>query len=403
MRRVILSVVVLAVLGGALLVIPTVWGKPWSIDHYFTRVMIEFALDHPMLLSYARVLDPYGLDFYSRDLEDLSIEAERRQAAQVRRALEGLRAYDDDELDESQRLSKEVLEWFLVTLELGEPFQLHSYPVEQFRGWQSTLPDFMVNFHAIENSGDASEYLSRLRKFPTAFKQLTDAVRYRAERGMLPPRFVIRAVRKEIADFTAHPIQENPLYQKLGRELRALPDLDPLKRYSKMSDAASLIEHAVYGSYRYLDRTLEELEPLATDDDGVWKLPNGDAYYRWTLRFHTTTDLGPDEIHEIGLREVDRIRGEMSAILEELGLPTDDADPIATVQGFNREERFLFPDSDEGRAEILASYQAIIDETEAKLPALFGTLPQAKVTVERVPAFKEAGSAGAYYNPPPLD
>jgi uncharacterized protein (DUF885 family) len=399
----------LAAAGGALLVaaavfvVPSVWGKPWSIDHYFLRVLVEFAIDHPMLLSYGRVLDPWDLDFYSDELEDFSPEATLRDARKVERFLAGLHRYDGDDLSPEQRLSAEVLEWFLETAKAGEPFLFHSYPVEQFQGWQSGLPDFMVNFHAVEDERDARNYLARLAAFDTALSQLAESVRYRAERGVVPPAFVLRAVREEMAEFTAQPPRENPLYAKLERSLKEIDGLGDAERRDLLDRAAARIEDSVVPGYAHLDRALAALEPQAEarPGPGVWGLPDGEAYYRWALRTHTTTDLGPDEIHQIGLAEVARIRGEMRRVLGEMGIEAED--PVAAIRKLNVDPRFLYPDTDEGRAQVLADYQAILDETLPRLPALFGKLPKAPVVVERVPAFKEAGSAGAYYNPPSLD
>jgi uncharacterized protein (DUF885 family) len=119
------------------------------------------------------------------------------------------------------------------------------------------------------------------------------------------------------------------------------------------------------------------------------------------LRSQTTSNLSADEIHALGLREVERIQAEMRAILSGEGL--DATDLGATLRTLNAEDRFLYPDTDEGRAQVLADYQAILDDAAPRLPALFGRLPKAPVRVERVPAFKEKGAPGAYYMPPPLD
>ena len=129
----------------------------------------------------------------------------------------------------------------------------------------------------------------------------------------------------------------------------------------------------------------------AGTEDGVWHLPDGDAYYAWTVRLHTTTDRTPQEIHERGLAEVARIQGEMREILRAEGIPAHDL--AQTIRELGRDPRFLYPDTDEGRKQILADYQAIIDDASARLPALFGRLPRARVVVERVPAFKEEGAA----------
>lgn len=390
-----------AVLALACFAIPTLFGKPWSLDHYTLRELVSFAIRHPMLLSYARVLEPLGLDFHSDELEDVSFAARLADQRRVSRALEGLREFQDDELTENERLSYEVLEWFLETLEAREPFLFHDYPLNQFDGWQSFLADFMIDVHQINDVDDADDYIARLRQFGPLLDQLVVEVAAREERGVVPPKFVLEAVGDEIAGFRAATARENPLFIQLEERLAALDGVSDARRANLLGSAADAMNVVVLPGYERLQNAVADLATRATTDDGVWKLPDGDAYYRWALRFHTSTDLDPDEVHRIGLAEVERIHGEMRDVLRAEGLPSED--PIATIQALNRDPRFQFSDDDQGRAEILAGYQAIIDEVTPSLQDLFGVLPRAPVAVERVPVFKEAGAAGAYYRPPPLD
>jgi uncharacterized protein (DUF885 family) len=399
-RALCLALAALLVAAGVFLV-PTIWGKPWSIEHYYTRILIEFAIRHPMLLSYARVLEPYGLDFHSDDLEDFSVEAERQQLAQAKEFLEGLRRFDRGSQSEGQLLSADILEWYLQVQVDREPFLFHDYPVEQFQGLQSLLITFMVDIHQVSSEREARSYIRRLAGFGTAMDQIIERLRFRRERGIVPPRFVLEAVQEEIQEFAGVPVFDNVLYTKLERAIGALDGLGPGARDELLRAARREIDTTVLPAYRRLSGALTELASIATDDDGVWKLPDGDSYYRWALRFHTTTDLSPDEVHRLGLAEVERIRGEMRAIVARLGHPTDDL--MATLRALGEEERFLYPDSDEGRERILADFQAIIDEAAGRMGAYFGRLPRARVVVKRVPGFKEEGSAGAYYDAPAFD
>jgi hypothetical protein len=139
----------------------------------------------------------------------------------------------------------------------------------------------------------------------------------------------------------------------------------------------------------------------AGSDDGAWHLPDGEAYYAWAVRLHTTTERTPQEIHELGLAEVARIQAEMREILRSQGI--DASDLAGAVRELGREPRFLFPDTEAGREQLLAGYQAIIEDANTRLPALFGRLPRAQVEVQRVPVFKQQGAARGYYDMPPFD
>jgi uncharacterized protein (DUF885 family) len=388
--------VLVLLLAAAVFLVPTIWGTPWSIDHFFLRQTLVLIAGHPQMLSFARPLDAYDLDYYSDELEDYSVTATLTIAEQLDDTLEGLREYDRASLRPDQQLSYDVAEWMLQTYQDGRAFQFHDYPINQFAGTQSGLPDFMVNIHEIEDVRDAENYIARLRAFELALFQLRESVAARAELGVIPPRFVLEAVREEMAGFIEAPAEENLLYAHFAEAVSELEGSSSLERH-----ALDAVETAVLPGYRKLIELVDHLLTRASDDDGVWKLPDGDAYYRWSLRVHTTTSMTPDEIHATGLSEIQRIHAQMSEILAGEGLPSED--PIATILELNRDPRFLFADTDEGREQILAGYRKILDDTASRLPDLFGRLPRAPVEVRRVPVFKEAGAAGAYYNPPSLD
>jgi uncharacterized protein (DUF885 family) len=399
--RVVLGLAAAGLLALAVFIVPTLWGKPWSIDHFFLRELVYLALDHPVMLSYARPLDRYGLDFYSDELGDYSLEGIARDRARIPRALDGLAAYDDDDLSAEQRRSADTARWFLELLAAGDPYLLHAYPVNQFSGTQTFLPDFLVNVHQVNDAGDAREYLARLAAVDTALDQIGELMGAADEAGIRPPDFVLAEVRQGLAGFAETPPVESPLYEKLVVRLPELDDVSDADRQAMLAEAAVLLQERVGPGYARLDAVVAEIATRADADAGLWKHPDGDAAYRWALRYHTTTALTPDEIHAIGLAEVARIHEQMREILAGEGISTDD--PIAALRAASKEERFLFSDDDAGRAAILAEHQAIIDETWELLPRYFGRLPEAPVVVERVPAFREEGSAGAYYNPPPLD
>ncbi len=398
--RAVAAVALLLLLAGAIFLVPTLWLRPWSIDHFFARVFLEFALARPMLLSQLRILEPWGLDFHSDELDDFSVEFAWEQARAARQNLEMLRSWDRDPLSPEQRFSADVLDWFLATVVEGERFLFHDYPLNQLDGVQSALPDFMVNVHQVHGERDARDYVARLERFGVALDQVIEGVRERARRGVVPPRFVVAHVRREVADFVALPPEANVLGVEFEKKLAGVADLAEAKRAELVAVARRAIADVVYPAYRRVGDYLPELEASASEDAGVWRLPDGDAYYAWTLRSHTTTALSPDEIHALGLAEVERIRSEMRAILAGNG---GTGDLAADLTKLDRDERFLYPDTEEGRAEILADYRAIIQEVAPRLPELFGRLPRARVEVEPVPAFREEGAAGAYYWPAPFD
>ncbi|MCG8589513.1 MAG: DUF885 domain-containing protein [Proteobacteria bacterium] len=401
--RAFLGFVAALLLAAAIFLVPTIWGKPWSIEHYYTRVIVEFALEHPMLLSYARILEPYGLDFHSDELEDVSDAMALHMVDQAEGFLEGLRAYDREEQSPEQRLSTDILAWFLQIQIDRRPFLFHGYPVQQMDGWQIVFPDFLVNIHQVHSERDARNYVARLRAIEPALEQVMDGLRARAERGVLPPSFILANVRASLADFVATPPGEHVLVTSLAEKLQQTElDDDSVERW--LTEAEAVVAESVVPVYGRLEALLAEQEPRSSRDAGVWKLPEGDAYYRWALRYHTTTDLEPERVHALGLQEVDRIHAEMRAVLRELGDSIgDDDDPIPSLLALAAEPEYLYSEDDAGRDAILADYRAIVAEAAERLPELVDGIPGAAVTVERVPVFRQDGGAGAYYQGPAFD
>jgi uncharacterized protein (DUF885 family) len=394
---------VVAVVAIALLAIvgPTIWGRPRSIETFYTRVFVDAALRHPMLLTQLRVLEPYGIRSHNRRLDDFSPAAQRDEIEAVRANLAMLRSYPRASQTASERFSTDVLDWFLQVQADQEPFLLYDYPLNQLDGIQVELPDFMLNVHPMNDARDAEDYVARLALFGKAIDQTIEGVRLRTTHGIVPPRFVVDRVRQQVETFRQGGPDANVLVTGFAARLDKVASLSPEARAALVAAARRQVEETVLPAWSRIAACLDELAPLATAEVGAWKHPDGARYYAWALRYHTTTDKSADEIHELGLREVGRIHGELREILRGLGI--DATDLGATLRALQRDERFLYPDTDAGRAQVLADYQAILDDAAPRLPALFGRLPKAPVRVERVPAFKEKGAPGAYYMPPPLD
>ena len=398
-KKVTLGTVALLLLALALFLVPTLWGKPWSINHFYARVFLEFMLDRPQLLSQMRILEQFGFELHNDDLDDYSVAATLRRQERLEENLRMLRRYDPGTGED--RLSHEVLSWFLQDLVDGSPWVFHDYPVNQNAGFQSALPDFLVTTHHLGDAGDARDYNRRLARIGVAVDQMIDALRYRERRGIMPPRFVIVRVLEQMRELIAPPAAESVLVKHLAESLAALDDIDAAERAERVAEATRLVEQVVYPAYRRLIDHHAALEPQASTDDGIWKLPDGEACYAHRLRSFTTTDMSAEEIHQIGLREVARIRGEMQAILTELGLPAEDF--AAAMEALNADPRLSFPDTEEARREILERYRRIIAEVDGGVDAFLARRPTAKVTVEPVPEFMQATAPAAYCYPPAMD
>lgn len=395
----ILLGVVLLVVGA--LVVNVIWFKPVTVGIFYETTFMKYALDSPELLSNMRMLEQIGLNFHNDDLDDISPENTAKLNRWLEKDLEMLHRYDRRKMDDATGLSYDILEWFMQNQADGVQYTWHGYPVNQLFGVQNGLPNFMATIHHIGSEKDAGNYVVRLSKFGTKFDQLLADLKIREEKEIIPPTFVVEKVLVEMNGFRDQPAEENILYTSFVERLDKVDDVDEGTRDSLKADVLVQIKETVYPAYDNLIAYFEELQPKATTNHGVWKLPDGDAYYDYQLRSNTTTDLTADEIHRLGLSEVARIQSQMSEIL--VGEGYTEGSVAERMAQLNTEERFLYSNDDEGREQILEDFQTIIDEISETMPEYFGNLPTARVEVKRIPEFRQANSAGAYYQGPSMD
>lgn len=395
----------------AIFLINLIWFKPFSIRLFYDKIFLEIALNNPELVTQLGV--PVLYDMSKDELSDASDAANWKQFEGLKQNLETLKSYDFDNQSQENQLNTEILSWFLEMQVEGEPYFYYDYPVNQMFGVQNNLPSFMESAHKLEDQSDVEAYLSRLSKFDQKFEQVLEGLKIREQKGIIPPTFIIEKVLNEMNGFVGQSdgsvesetknARSNILYMNLESKIDAISELPQDQKEIYIQQTEDIIRTQVFPAYAKLIDYFNALALKATTDAGVWKFEQGEAFYRYMLKQNTTTDLDPEQVHQIGLSEVDRIRKEMWDILVAQGY-TDQSKSIGEViQSLNKEERFLFPNDDSGREMVLSEYNRILDEISANLDSAFDIRPKASLEVKRVPEFKEEGSAGAYYNQPAMD
>ncbi|HLW34323.1 MAG TPA: DUF885 domain-containing protein, partial [Chthoniobacterales bacterium] len=362
----------------------------------------EVIFSEPELLSQLGLVEQFGFTSHNGKLSDESPAHQQLQIDRWKKDLEQLHEYPLDKQTPSQKLSTHILEWFLKDQVDGEKWQDYNYPVNQLFGVQNQYPSFMANTHRLFNARDCEYYVMRLDALPVKFDQTLESVRKREQEQIIPPRFVVEEVLKEMTEFVAKPPAENILATSFKERAAKITTLSEQQRADLQKRVETSITSKVYPAYQKLIAYFNELLPKTTTDDGVWKLPNGDAFYAYVLRSNTTTDMPPNEVHELGLREVTRIEGEMRTILDANGFA---GQPIgASIDKLGKDPRFLYSNDDKGRAEALAEYKRLIDAAVVESKAhLFYIAPKAQIEIRRVEPFKEATAPGAYYQGGAMD
>ena len=395
------GIILLLLVVAAIIAVNAIWFRPWSLNVFYEKVFISFVLQEPELLSSLGLVERFGITGHSGKLSDASPAHQQRIIERTKQNLAELRSYPLEKQNASQRLSTRILDWFLERGAEGEKWQFHNYPLNQLFGVQNELPSFMANQHRMNTPKDCDYYLQRLDALPTKFDQVLEGVKLREQKGIIPPRFVVEKVLKEMTDFAAQPPAENILATSFKARAAKIGKLTDAARTELQGRVERATAEKVYPAYQKLIAYYSELLPKTTADDGVWKLPDGEAFYAYMLHQNTTTKLNPAEIHAIGVAEVARIEGEMQQIFAAIGMA---GRTIAEVRDALRADpQQLYPNDDAGRAAALAEYQRLIDAALERSKQLFATLPNAKMEVQRVPAFKEATAAGAYYQGPAMD
>jgi len=391
-----LAITAAIVIAAAIFLTNLIWFRPWNLNLFYEKVFAEVIFREPELLSSLGLVEQFGITGHNGKLNDVSPGHQQDVVDRFKRDLAQLRQYPLARQSASQRLSTHVLDRFLERQVEGEKFQWHNYPVNQLFGVQNEFPSFMANTHRLLAPKDCDYYLMRLEALPNKFDQLLQSLKVREEKQILPPRFVVEKVLKEMRDFVAQPVGENILAKSFKERAAKIKELNDGQRADYQARVETAVTARVYPAYRKLIDYFQALLPETTTDDGVWKLPDGDAFYAYTLRENTTTTLKPDEVHHLGLEEIARIENEMRTLLDGNGFAGKSIrESMIALTG---DPRFLYPNDDKGRADALTDYARLITQASERSRQLFLSAPKAKCEVRRVPEFKEATAPGAYYN-----
>ncbi len=285
------------------------------------------------------------------------------------------------------------------------PWRRHEYIFNQMTGSHTELPNFLINFHRVDNESDMQAYIKRIEGLSRAIQQLTERAKLGAAEGVRPPRFAYEIVEKECEKlltgkpFEADAEMDAPLWADAKKKIDALNTsgtVDDANADTLKASARQALQEHFKPAYQALIAWLEsDIANSDAEAKGVGNLKDGAAYYNATLKHMTTIDLTADQIHNIGLQEVERIHGEMKKIKDKVGFD-------GTLQEFFKfvktDRRFFYPNNDEGRQAYLDDSSAYLDHIKALLPQYFGILPKADLVVKRVEAFREQDGAPQHYS-----
>ncbi|MBS0395351.1 MAG: DUF885 domain-containing protein [Proteobacteria bacterium] len=381
-------------------------GHPFTLNQLANRQVLLLLVKNPETFTSVGIADGTVFDRHSGRLTAVGVEKRDQDYAQAAGFLEELHRFDRDSLSRQERITYDILADQYETALAFRRFDWLSseglYPISPMFGTQIQLVSFLESQHVVKNEKTARNYVHRLEAMGGKLDALTAEMQRQARLGVVLPLSLLEKSEAVIRDTVAAKPADNALVTSFAERLRKAQGVDAALAEELTRAAAAAVRDGVYPAYARMTAALEALRPLAAQQrDGVDRLPDGAAYYALMLRQMTTTDYSPEQIHALGLAEVERIRGEMDALLRAQGLA--EGSVAERVQRLAKDPRFLYPNDDAGRRQALARYQEILDEVAARMPAYFRTLPKTRLTVERVPPAAEKGSAGAYYQPAAMD
>lgn len=377
------------------------WGRPVGVNNYINKITAQFLLDSPEMLSSIGVIDNTPLDFHSGKLNDYTRANDDKQLARLKKARKGLDKYGPDGLEGQELLSWQITAWFFDDLLRQAEFEHSAYRINQISGVTINMPQFLTDTHVIKNKKSARRYLSRLNDFGRVLDEVHARIEDDRAHGVIAPDFIIRGAINSMQNFIAGGADKNPLVTTLSAKLDRIDGLSTKDKRAILDQAITIVRETVIPGYERMIAQQQDLLKSATHDAGIWHIPDGDKIYAAALHSNTTTDMSADEIHNLGLAEVARIEKEMDDILRAQGLT--DGTVAERVNILMQDPRYLFDDSDAGRAEQRAYLKSLYDRLMAKAGDYFLTLPPQPLEIVRVPEYAQDSAPGGYYRSPALD
>ena len=377
---------------------PPVSAEQQRLEDFFTATWAEDLVRYPASASYLGVTDRQD------QWNDVTESFQLASLAITRQRLDFLKGIDTSQLSEDHLLSYRLYRLDLERTLAGAPFRHHRYVIHQFRGPHTSAVSLLINVHAINSVQDAEAYIARLNNLPLYFDGVVEQIQIRADKGLFLVDWMIPKIIESAsnvllgAPFDAGD-EPSVIWADFNDKLDQLA-LAPAEINQLREDARSALFNAVQPAYQKLIAAVRSQQDHAMPEDGVWRFPDGEAFYANRLNVFTTTGLTAAEIHQAGLDNVERLHSDMRAVMAELG---EEGDLTTFLTRVRSDQALRFPNTEEGRSAYLDAARTAIDDMAKRLPTYFGLLPRADLVVKRVEAYRERSAGKAFYQRPPSD
>ena len=358
------------------------------------------------------MMSPLGLTFQGRkerynEIDDMSETAQLETLQWKGNSVQEMKTtFDYSKLSDAAKISYDLWEHQYESGLAGKAFMRRGYAFHQMNGTHSFFPTLMMNYHTVETEQDMKDYVSRLSAIGGAMTELTDQAKLTALEGVRPPRFAYEIVVKEAQSIISGvPFDtgsdDSSLWADAKAKTAVLVESGVITKEQGAALLATtrsaLVDNLALGYQNLIAFMNDDIKNTSESAQGVHALPDGAAYYEYRLKSITTTDMSAEEIHQLGLDEVKRIRGEMEVIKEKDGFEGTLQEYFAKIRDSKDDEKYYYDNTDEGRQAYIDDATAAIENLKKELPSYFGILPKADLVVKRVEAFREQDGAPQHY------
>jgi uncharacterized protein (DUF885 family) len=368
-----------------------------SIEDFFNDFTADWVRDDPNLATSTRYFKGPEQDRLERQLTPQTDAYRRGRIRLAKQGLAELRKFDRSKLSDTQHMSADVMEWQLDILVRREPFLDYAYPLQQFNGANVGLVSALTVTHPLQIEKDADNYVAALGEVGVRMDEAAAESSRLADKGILPPGFILQATIKQMKNFIGPAPADNPLVTVLSKKMRAIKSVPAPRKKELCSEAERIVLAEVYPAWKRAIALLQSQVPHATDEAGLWRLKGGTDAYAHFLRQFTTTSLTADQIHEIGLKQVEHIEKQMDTLLRQLGRT---AGPVKErVEKLKSDLEYPNPASDASRAQIIQDIEGILWDAERRAVPLFNMRPKSRVVVQAFPRYQEDNASPRYTRP----
>lgn len=377
-----------------------------QLNALLDRISAQFLHEAPEYATSLAVPEDKAGGPYMDRLSDASKEGAHRRLQMSQQAVTDLQAISRDSLSDAGKVSHDVVMTALQDQNAAGAFDYGGgatapYVLTQLTGAYTGLPDFLASQHPVTNREQADAYLTRLSAYARVLDQEIAVLNADVGAGVIPPNFCIGGAINQLRTFAHVSPAQNVLVTSFAQKLGGVAAISAADKATLATRAQTILHDEVLPAYQRQIDALTAVQPRATHDAGIWKLPHGAEMYAAALKQNTTTSMAPDEIHQMGLDLIQSLTSEMDTILKAQGLTRGSV--AERIRSLSSRPDQLYPNTDAGREQLLADLNTQVQAIRARMPEVCGTLARADLQIKRVPTFTEAGAPGGYYQPAALD